>query len=211
VQLTLTQIRIPPEAAASINPDYVQEFADMLVGRRSNVSPEAWFADVTFVPDERTLRLIRESCEDRVGTVPIIESHPKYGLVFHTLLAGDRTYKKRIAAEFVVTRAQAERQIEDAVCRALSNAGVTYCRQVECDIGIADIVTPSRVYEVKPCLDASTVFKAIGQALAYAGALGGRHQAVVIGELTPAGTHIAEAAGVLALDYRKAIESKELI
>jgi hypothetical protein len=198
-----------------LNEDYIREFTEFFGGKRSNVSPQAWFADVTFVPDARTEELIKQSCEGGRLAMPIIESHPRFGRVFHTLLMGGAIHRKVIAREFdppasAVTRQREERQMEDAICESLERTGVVFERQVPCGIGIADIVTECRVYEVKKLLSRQTMFHAVGQALAYSRTFDPVLTPVVIGRLTADAVEIARAAGILALDYRTALEKGDL-
>jgi hypothetical protein len=81
---------------------------------------------------------------------------------------------KEIAKEFSLpsTRQLTERDIEDALCEYLESQGIPFQRQVPCEVGIADVLTDSTVYELKLSVAGSTIFTAIGQALAYRAAFG---------------------------------------
>lgn len=57
-----------------------------------------------------------------------------------------------------------ERELEDII---LSNLPDKSVRQKVCNIGIADIVTDTAIYELKINVNANTLFKAVGQILLY--------------------------------------------
>lgn len=74
-----------------------------------------------------------------------------------------------------------EEELEEAIGKSLEEKGVAVQHQVKCQSGIADIVTPSAVYEVKRELDTSSVFSAIGQVLIYRQEINPQAKAFVVG------------------------------
>lgn len=85
-------------------------------------------------------------------------------LVFSAAIAGDIEIPKK---------KQPEKQVEDFVLNELRSIGVDAAQQVTCDAGIADITTAQFVIEIKPSiLTLRDANRAMGQASAYANALG---------------------------------------
>lgn len=92
-----------------------------------------------------------------------------------------------------------EMVIEKAFGKQLKDQGGSVNHQVRCEYGIADIVTPDAIYEIKAYLDRESLFTAIGQVLAYRTNINPHAKAVVVGRKPKVGTvnrHIAEAVGV---------------
>jgi hypothetical protein len=76
----------------------------------------------------------------------------------------------------------AENLLEAAICEHLAHAGIAYRRQVSCANGIIDILTKFSVYELKPTLYRSDLFRAIGQSLSYSACFSPRRQPCVISQ-----------------------------
>lgn len=64
-----------------------------------------------------------------------------------------------------------ERAIEDWLCLQLDRRQIPFQRQVSCAVGIADVVTPTTIYEIKRVLTLSNFKDAVGQVLLYRQAL----------------------------------------
>ncbi len=60
-----------------------------------------------------------------------------------------------------------ENELQSLVGGNLEKQGIPIQYQVPCDAGIADIVTPKAIYEIKLSLNPDMLFKAIGQVLVY--------------------------------------------
>jgi hypothetical protein len=90
-----------------------------------------------------------------------------------------------------------ERDVESAICEALSALSLSWDRQVECDFaGIADIVTDACVIEVKLAIRNRREFhQAAGQAKAYADELS-KPYALVCAPSVPSGLAGAQVFGV---------------
>jgi hypothetical protein len=61
-----------------------------------------------------------------------------------------------------------EADFETLACRELEKQGIPYRRQVRCPVGVADIVDPKFVYELKVQPDRNNIYCAVGQAILYA-------------------------------------------
>lgn len=60
-----------------------------------------------------------------------------------------------------------EKKLEALIGKSLEDQGISVRYQVPCSAGIADIVTPDAIYEVKTDLYSNKLFEAIGQVLIY--------------------------------------------
>jgi hypothetical protein len=181
--------------------------ADEAEPRRARLSAEHWFIDHTFIPDD-WMEYIYQQCVDD-GALPIMNRHPKFGWVFHTLCRRGVITTKEIAKEFPLEERPklTERQMEDEVCKHLESLGIGFERQVPCEIGIADVVTDTTVYELKLSVWGSAIFTAVGQVLAYRRSLGPARAVI----LTTRPDHKAVRIGKLlrspVLDYQRAIQN----
>jgi len=188
-------------------------FSQIRTGGFCRVSPYALFADITYIRNETERDAIVDACFAVRGYVPVIDRHPKYGWVFHTLHGPELTWRKQCAEWFpqeAATRGTAERRIEDAICEHLRARGIAFRRQVVCRGGIADVVTAERVYEVKANLSHG-LFRAIGQVLVYRAAIDPALEPVIIGRtVTRQSTSMAASVGVLVSDVDQAIRTNEL-
>jgi hypothetical protein len=92
-----------------------------------------------------------------------------------------------------------EKVIEKAFGKQLEGQGISVSYQVRCEHGIADIVTPDAIYEIKAYLDRESLFTAIGQVLSYRTCINPTARAVVVGQQPgwkPVHTQIAQSVGV---------------
>lgn len=172
--------------------------------RLPKLSAERWFVDHTFIPDDY-VDDIWQQC-DADGALPLISRHPRFGWVFHTLCRKGVIISKPIADEFPLdsTPQLTEREIEDRICDYLESKGIQYQRQVPCEIGIADVVTDSTVYELKLSVAGSMIFMAIGQAQAYRAALGVARAAILTVRPPLRAVQIGDLLGVAVLDHDEA-------
>jgi hypothetical protein len=178
---------------AALDQDVVKEWAQVyLTGLTEGLRPYSIFIDMNLLgKDEHgkaAAEIIEAHCMDR-GAVALIDKHPRYGWVFHTLYAGDplRAYKKKISSFFFQQNRKqreikTERGIEVALARQLRKQGHKVQRQIQCESGIADVVTEEAVYEIKFTLTRSRLFEAIGQVLIYRQAINPNLKAVVLGK-----------------------------
>lgn len=75
-----------------------------------------------------------------------------------------------------------ENKLEALVGLSLEEQGISVQYQVKCDAGIADIVTPDAIYEVKPDICyAHKMFEAIGQVVVYRQMINPSARAYVVG------------------------------
>ena len=95
---------------------------------------------------------------------------------------------------------KSEDELERFLVQRLEESGATCRRQVPCNVGIADVITETHVYEIKFRADRRELFTAIGQVLVYRQAINPRLVPVVFvdgerGELYPV-AEIARQFGV---------------
>jgi hypothetical protein len=176
-------------------------------GRRAHLSAEAWFADCTMLDDEWK-EYIEQQCFDD-GAIAFMDRHPRFDCwVFHTLYRRDMVLKKNIAELFEQQRSRqfTERDMEDEICRHLASVDIPFERQVPCGIGIADIVTGTAVYELKLSVCGSSIFTAVGQALAYRRILGRPHAVILTKHPPKRAVRIGRLVKVQVLDYHDAIQ-----
>ena len=172
--------------------------------RRPRLSAEQWFIDHTFIPDDWMNYIWQQCIQD--GALPVMERHPRFGWVFHTLCRRGVIGTKEIAKEFPLcsTRQLTERDIEDGLCEHLESQGIPFQRQVPCEIGIADVVTDSTVYELKLSVAGSAIFAAIGQVLAYKAAFGLRRAVILAVRPGRRAARIGSLLRVPVLDHEDA-------
>ena len=172
--------------------------------RLPKLSAEHWFADHTFIPDDYVDDIWQQCVAN--GTLPLITRHPRFGRVFHKLCRKGVIISKPIAKEIPLdfVRQLTELEIEDRICDYLESKGIQFQRQVPCEIGIADIVTDSTVYEMKLSVEGSMVFMAIGQAQAYRAALGVARAAILTVRPPLRAVQIGDLLGVAVLDHVEA-------
>ncbi len=60
-----------------------------------------------------------------------------------------------------------EHEIETALCDELARSGIDAQRQVRLRCGVADVMTPDAIYEVKAALTRDSVVQAVGQLFLY--------------------------------------------
>lgn len=131
----------------------------------------SWFEDCTYLGDNvQFMDRIKKDCHDQ-GYIPLFGYHPEQGWTFHTIFPPDGTVsKKKIAAFFERKQASVlscEKDLERCLVRFYKKKKKGCRYQVQCDAGIADIVTDDAVIEVEYTLSRSKAFEAIGQVLAY--------------------------------------------
>jgi hypothetical protein len=74
-----------------------------------------------------------------------------------------------------------EKMIEASYLQTLLTQGINARSQVSCKYGVADIVTPDAIYEIKGTLSKSSLQQAIGQVLIYRSCINPSAKAFVIG------------------------------
>jgi hypothetical protein len=162
----------------------------------SDANPMQLFEENTYLgygaEGESKARLIEKICLKQ-RFFAFIDNDPELGWIFHTILppAPDRTKKrdpikscKKEASLFSdkkIAKQILEEQIVEALIERLKNQGISAEPNVTCRAGIADIVTPSAIYEVKLWLTRDTLFEAIGQVLLYKQSIDLSRQAIIVG------------------------------
>jgi len=92
-----------------------------------------------------------------------------------------------------------EKRIEKAFAATLTTQGIPVQHQVKCEAGIADIVTPDAIYEVKASLTRSSIQKGIAQVLAYRACINPSAKVAIVGyphKKQPVDFEFAQALGV---------------
>lgn len=107
-----------------------------------------------------------------------------------------------------VSRETTELRLESEIAVWMDQAGNRVWRQVQCDVGTADIVNDYAVIEVKKSLTRNVLFHAIGQVLLYRAAIDPNRAAVVVGRVPPGGLDLdivrfARSVGVDVWFWRK--------
>jgi hypothetical protein len=74
-----------------------------------------------------------------------------------------------------------ESELQSLIGEGLKNQGISVQYEVACDAGIADIVTPDAIYEIKLNLNPDMLFKAIGQVLIYREQINPSAKAFIVG------------------------------
>ncbi|MBW4474698.1 MAG: hypothetical protein KME45_30620 [Stenomitos rutilans HA7619-LM2] len=169
------------------------------------VEPMFLFQEYSFLDEELKTEVFRY-CVER-GCVPLIDYEEEVGSwIFHSLSCGDRIWKKPIAEKFKnsVDKTGEEAKLEQEFVQHLKQQGIDTQTQVPCLAGIADIVTPEIIYEVKHILSRSTLFHAIGQVLLYRQCINSTAQAVIVcRRSTVSHLHaLAESAGIAVIEWR---------
>ena len=154
----------------------------------SDVDPLKLFEDITYlgndIEGEYKARQIEKICLKQ-EYIAFIDNDSELGLIFHTILHPDgKKSVKNIASVFSqkeTTEQIIEKQIEKTLIKRLKNQGIPADPQFPCSAGIADIVTPSAIYEIKLRLTRDSLFHAIGQVLLYRESIDPSRQAIVVG------------------------------
>lgn len=139
-----------------------------------NITPIQLFSDISFVSAEDKRKIQRHCLAS--ACFAIIDPYTQLGsdmYAFHTLLNSDggKIQKPELAAAcgYGVSKQQhLEQLLEQRLFDEFSTLGQHPKRQVRCDVGIIDIVTDTRIVEVKYVLTREALFRAIGQVIAYA-------------------------------------------
>jgi phage regulator Rha-like protein len=93
---------------------------------------------------------------------------------FKKILCGKHHEKENIV--------KSEMKIELAFVDILKSQNIDTRRQVKCEAGIADIVTPDVIYEVKSVLNQSALQKAVSQVIAYRACINPKSEIAVLGK-----------------------------
>jgi len=183
------------------------------------ISALSLFTDITYLGDDAgKVDELRQQVL-RQGSIPLIDYSPAWGFVFHTLYMPDGSVsKKQIATEFVNVPAMVvedEAYLEDCIARALDRRGINYERQVRCSAGIADIVTPQAIIELKDYLSIKELFSATGQVIAYQQVINPKARLWIVGlAIDQTAIKVAKAvakAGVSVLVWDKNIGDTVII
>jgi hypothetical protein len=92
-----------------------------------------------------------------------------------------------------------EKRLELEFGKSLSGQGIPVQHQVRCEHGIADIVTPDAIYEVKASLSRGNIYRAASQVLLYRNCINPSAKAVIVGypdRKEPVNVGIANALGI---------------
>jgi len=180
----------------------------------SSVSPKHLFRDCAYLGHERDwVDNLIERCKDWLKNnnefyIPIIDYHKKFGWCFHSLMHPGGLYeRKAISKEFdSVSPPLTEKKVENEIARHLKSAGENVRQQVWCSCGIADIVTDSKIYEVKHYLNSGAIMQAVGQVLCYRESINPNLVPVVAGIKTDSSASMAvliKNLGVEVLEWEK--------
>lgn len=112
-----------------------------------------------------------------------------------------------------------EKRLELEFGKSLSGQGISVQYQVKCECGIADIVTPDAIYEVKASLSRGNIFRAASQVLLYRNCINPSAKAVIVGyphDKEPVNVEIANKLGVevvvcedeVAKEYKKKVSER---
>lgn len=171
-----------------------------------DISPNHLFIDHTYI-DERWARAFEKHCVPQ-GFIPFIDwDESLKAFVWHSMHCPDGTMsKKAIADKFTPEREgrRQEKDVEEEVFNALLARGEAAQRQVRCSSGIADIVTPTAIYEIKKRLARSVFFSALGQIICYREDIDPSKAAYIVAdEVHVSSTMISAAAraGVVVLKW----------
>jgi hypothetical protein len=108
-------------------------------------------------------------------------------------------YGSRPMCRHCLERDPLEADLERALVRRLEAIGIrTVAQQVRCRAGIADVVTPDTVYEVKLWLTRVSLFQAVGQVSVYARELE-RPRRVIVGQRAPDTERLANSIRKLGI------------
>jgi hypothetical protein len=148
-----------------------REIESITLGRK--VTPMWLFQEYSFFHSRDLVRDVLHYCVDR-GWFPYIDHDPSMNAwVFHSISSRDRVWRKPIAVKYnlwsiaQLSGSFSEADLEEDVSTYLDKAGISYQRQFSCKVGVADIVTEAKVYELKKFLTKSNFFGAVGQVLLY--------------------------------------------
>lgn len=89
----------------------------------------------------------------------------------------ERTFRKDVRQ--VLWGFRTEVDFERAICRMLNGWGYECARQVQCPVGIIDILTSFAVFELKYDMEQGDLFQAVGQVLLYSRAVGGNRFPII--------------------------------
>lgn len=114
-----------------------------------------------------------------------------------------------------------EKRLEKEFGKSLADQGISVQHQVKCEVGIADIVTPDAIYEVKASLSRSNIFRAASQVLLYRNCINPSAKAVIVGyphDKEPVNVEIANKLGIevvvcedkVAKEYKKAVSHMQV-
>lgn len=151
---------------------------------------------------------VKRYCIER-GYIPIIDfDRHLQKWIFHSITHGDLIWKKPIAAKYEElddSRLGLESKLERDFSDYLRSQGISIQTQVRCDSGIADIVTESKIYELKHQLNRSNLFSAIGQVLLYRQSINPNAAVAIVCRisLVPELHEVANSLGLEVIVWRK--------
>jgi len=154
----------------------------------SDLNPLELFEKITYLGNdtegECRARQIEKICFKQ-HCIAFIDNEPEVGWIFHTIILPNKTKScKNIASIFrhkEIPEEIREKKIENTLIKRLKKQGIPAEPQFRCSAGIADIVTPFAIYEIKLRLTRDSLFHAIGQVLLYRESIDPSLQAIVVG------------------------------
>ena len=105
-----------------------------------------------------------------------------------------------------------EKRLELEFGKSLSAQGIPVQHQVKCECGIADIVTPDAIYEIKASLSRGNIYRAASQVLLYRNCINPSAKAVIVGyphDKEPVDIEIANKLGIEIVVCKNAIEAEK--
>jgi hypothetical protein len=170
------------------------------------LTPEALFAEITFIPDEPTTRRIQQHCVTHHCVAGIAYDADCGQWVWHTLYRRDGTKLEKESAEQYHQRDARDVELEADMMEPLAAFfaanGMPVDCFVSCAAGVADMVTQARdiVLEVKSHLTRARLYYAIGQVLLYRQAINPQARAVIVGRMTSSAAALAPLIAALGIE-----------
>lgn len=118
--------------------------------------------------------------DPRIAEMPVSELY----LLVHRTRANPTAFEKA-ACKIESAAQQSEKNLERLIVQSLRSQGIPVEIQVNCGVGVADLVTPEAIYEIKVALSRKRLFQAIGQVLIYRQAIDPSRRAIVAGYIDP--------------------------
>jgi len=134
-----------------------------------------------------------------------------------TIAHRDREYRRHKCRECEIfaseqkskmplNRHEVEKRLERKFGKTLAEQGIFVQYQVRCKYGIADIVTPDAIYEVKASLSRSSMLRAIAQVLLYQKCINPSARVIIVGH--PCSTQPVDVEMANSLDIEVIIIDK---
>ena len=180
----------------------------------AGISPHALFVDCTFLGRGAEGQVWKKAIEARClkdRYFACIEEDPKTGdYIWHSFIYPTGVASRKLIADsFPAPRPTAdvgETEYERAFATYLRSKGETVKSQVVCEAGRADIVTETKVYELKSSLNREVFFRAVGQVLLYRQHINPQAEPVIVAAKVERHlayfTNVAQSLGITLMVWR---------